>query len=90
MALEVLLVPIWLLFLLALALIAAALYLVVSASRFLENAVFGLIALLIINFLGAAWGFRIGINILTILISAIFGLAGVGIIIILKLLGINL
>ena len=53
---EVLLVPGWMMFLLGVLLIAVAAYLVLHATRLLENAVLGVIALLLINFLGMYWG----------------------------------
>ena len=51
--------------------------------RLAANAVGGFIALLILNFLGGFIGISIGINWISILIVSIFGLPGVGFLLIL-------
>ncbi len=57
----------------------------------LVNTVFGVIALLLINLLADAAAYpaiKINITIVTVIISALLGLAGVGLLILLKLLGV--
>lgn len=84
--LEILVVPIFL----AVLFIIAAVVLFLVFKRLLVNTVLGVIALLLIDFFGQELGFKVAINIYSVLISAIFGLAGVGALIILKLLGIQI
>ena len=74
---------------LALFLIVAAIIVAVIIKRVLVNTVLGVLALLAVNWLGSAYELEISINVLTVLASAIFGLAGVGALIILELLGIH-
>ncbi len=74
---------------LALFLIVIAIILAVIIKRVLANTVLGLLALLAVNWLGASYELEISINLLTVLVSAIFGLAGVGALIILELLGVH-
>ena len=61
---------------LAVLLIILAVLLVVIVKRILVNTVLGVLALLAVNWLGAPYELEIGINFLTVLIAAIFGLAG--------------
>ncbi|MFQ5406696.1 MAG: pro-sigmaK processing inhibitor BofA family protein [Candidatus Micrarchaeia archaeon] len=58
--------------------------------NFLINSVLGVIALLAINLLGKDAGFEIPITIITTAVSGVLGLAGVGLLIVLKLLGVNI
>jgi hypothetical protein len=77
-------------FAVALALIAlTVLLLLESAPKILENTVLGVIALLAIDFFGQSTGFKITLDAVSILTSALLGLAGVGLLIILNLLGIR-
>lgn len=76
--------------------LAAAVILVVLAvvvlkklKNLLVNAVLGVLALLAINFFGSAYGLKIEVNLLSVIISALLGLAGVGALVILALLGIR-
>jgi len=71
---------------LGIVLVASALLLVFLLKKLLENAVMGVIALLAVNLLGI----KIGLNALTITVSAVLGLAGVGLLIILSLLGVRI
>ena len=87
MALEVLAVPFWLLAVFALLLIAAAITLVFFLKKLLVNAVLGVVALFVINYFGAPYGIKIAVTFVTVAISALFGLAGVGGLVLLKLLG---
>ncbi len=73
----------------ALIFIAATVYLLMGVPRLLENTVLGLVALLIINYFGSSQGFTISLNWVSVLVSAVFGLAGVGLLIILNLLGVK-
>ncbi|MFH1779798.1 MAG: pro-sigmaK processing inhibitor BofA family protein [Candidatus Micrarchaeota archaeon] len=68
----------------------AGLFLLIFMKKILENSVIGLIALLVINFLGTSYGVSVPINVLTIIITAFFGLAGVGFILLLKFAGIEI
>ena len=87
MALEVLAVPFWLLAVFALLLIAAAIAIVFFLKKLLVNAVLGVVALFVINYFGAPYGIKIAVTFVTVAISALFGLAGVGGLVLLKLLG---
>ncbi|NUN11095.1 pro-sigmaK processing inhibitor BofA family protein [Candidatus Micrarchaeota archaeon] len=70
-------------------LLVAGLLFVVFFKRFLENSVVGLIALLVINFLGNSFGVNLPINLLSLVITALFGLAGVGLLLVLQFAGIT-
>ena len=75
---------------LAVFLIIMAVILAGIIKRVLVNTVLGVLALLAVNWLGASYELEISINLLTVLVSAIFGLAGVGALIILELLGVHI
>ncbi|MFH0922837.1 MAG: pro-sigmaK processing inhibitor BofA family protein [Candidatus Micrarchaeota archaeon] len=70
-------------------LIVLAIVLLLVLKRVLINTVLGVLALLIINYFGTPYNLKIAITILTVLITAIFGLAGVGALLILHFLGIT-
>lgn len=70
-------------------LIILAIVLLLVLKRVLINTVLGVLALLIINYFGTPYNLKIAITILTVLITAIFGLAGVGALLILHFLGIT-
>lgn len=72
----------------AIVLLAIALWLVFNLKQLLVNAVLGVIALLVINYLGKEFGVKLAITPLTVIISAIFGLAGVGLLLVLSVFGI--
>ncbi|OIO26095.1 hypothetical protein AUJ15_02000 [Candidatus Micrarchaeota archaeon CG1_02_55_41] len=74
---------------LAFLLIILAVLLVVIVKRVLVNTVLGVLALLAVNWLGAPYELEIAVTFLTVLIAAIFGLAGVGALIMLELLGVH-
>lgn len=76
--------PLWAV---AIIFIVLALLLVLLLKRLLVNTVLGVIALLVVNWLGASYGLKLSITVLTVIICAIFGLAGVGGLIIAELLG---
>ncbi len=44
--------------------------------KILFNSALGLILLLVVNYLGAFFGFKIGINIITVLIAGFLGIPG--------------
>ena len=73
--------------------VAAVLFIILGAfligvlKRILENVVIGFIALIVANFVGSYVQFTLPINLVTIGLTAILGIAGVGLAIILKLLG---
>jgi pro-sigmaK processing inhibitor BofA len=90
MALE--LPAIGVLVLLGIGIVIIGVFLVGILKKILVNSVVGLIALYVINFLGGALkmdALNIPINLVSVLITALLGLAGVGLLIILKLLGIT-
>ncbi len=76
----------------AIILIAAALLILKFLKNILVNTVLGVIALLAVNFLSQAtgWGVNIPLTLVTIAVSAVLGLAGVGILIVLAVLGVKL
>jgi len=88
--LEFLAIPAWILLVIAVAFIAITLVLVGFLRKFLVNTVVGLIALILVNWLGGAYGIKIGINFLSVLVTAVLGLAGVGLLILLHLAGLKL
>ncbi len=89
MVFEFLAVPGLILAIVAVVFIVLALFLVSVAKKLLYNTVLGLLALFVINWLGRDYGFSIGINLLTVAVTAILGLAGVGLLIILHLAGLK-
>ncbi|VVB67076.1 SigmaK-factor processing regulatory protein BofA [Candidatus Norongarragalina meridionalis] len=90
MVAEVLLLPLWMLGVFALLLIVAAVALVFFLKKILVNAVLGIVALFVINYFGSPYGIQIAITFVTVAISALFGLAGVGGLVLLKLLGVTI
>ncbi|NYZ78460.1 pro-sigmaK processing inhibitor BofA family protein [Candidatus Micrarchaeota archaeon] len=58
--------------------------------KLLINTVLGVLALIIINYFGTPLGVKIGLNFITVIVSALLGLAGVGLLILLSLFGISL
>ncbi len=57
--------------------------------KLLVNTVLGLIVLFAINLLGSPFGLKMPLTVLTVLVTAIFGLAGVGVLLLLALAGIK-
>lgn len=82
--------PSWAIALLGVILILVALALIFGLKNFLVNSVLGLAALIIINYFGATSGVNVPINLLTVLITGILGLAGAGLILLLYFLGIKI
>ncbi len=70
-------------FLFALLVFAVLKKIIKAAIGFFFNALLGIAALLFLNLLGAG----IGINIITVLVAAVFGLAGGAVLFLLKLRG---
>lgn len=70
----------------AVALVVAAIVLVWVLKRILVNTVLGVIAILAINLLGKPYGLELALSPINLIITAIFGLAGVGGLLLLKLL----
>ncbi len=68
---------------------ASAFLVIRFLKKILVNTVLGVLALIIIDYFGASLGLKIGVNIVTVIVSAVFGLAGVGLLILLALFGIN-
>ncbi len=71
-------------------LIVLAFVVIKFLKKILINTVLGVLALIIINYFGAPLGVKIGINFVTVIVSALLGLAGVGLLILLSLFGISL
>ncbi|MBI5636110.1 pro-sigmaK processing inhibitor BofA family protein [Candidatus Micrarchaeota archaeon] len=71
----------------AVILIALAIVVIKLVKKILVNSVLGVIALLAVNYFGASLGVKIPLTIVTFLICAVLGLAGVGLLIIAQLLG---
>jgi len=70
----------------AVVLIVIAIVVLFLFKRFLVNTVLGVIALLLINFFGKPYGLELPLSIINVIITGIFGLAGVGALLLLKLL----
>lgn len=83
-------IPVWQAALVGVGLIAVTVLIIMFLKKFLVNAVLGVTALVLLNIFGAPYGLKIGINLVTVLASALLGLAGVGALIILALLGIRI
>jgi inhibitor of the pro-sigma K processing machinery len=54
--------------------------------KILYNMIAGFVFLLLLNMFGGIWGFKIGINLITVAISAFVGIPGVVALIIIKLI----
>lgn len=65
--------------------ILIAIALLLYLRKFIVNSILGLIALVLLNLLG----FKVGINLASVLLSGLFGLLGVGILLLLSLVGIQ-
>lgn len=73
----------------ALVLIVLAVVVIKFVKKIVVNTVLGVLALLAINFFGSPYGLKVNLNLVTVVVSALLGLAGVGALIILALLGIK-
>jgi inhibitor of the pro-sigma K processing machinery len=73
----------------AIVFIGLAVFIIGILKKVLENTVLGLVALFAINLIGGSLGFSMPVNATTLIASAVFGLAGVGALILLKLAGIS-
>ncbi len=82
--------PSWVIALLGIILIIIAIAFVFFLKNFLANSVLGIAALLVINYFGVASGVNIPINLITVVITGILGLAGAGLILVLYFLGIKI
>ncbi|MCL5011665.1 MAG: pro-sigmaK processing inhibitor BofA family protein [Candidatus Marsarchaeota archaeon] len=70
----------------AVILIVIAVLIIVKLKKFVINTILGLAVLLILNF----FGFTLPLDFINIIITAVLGLLGVGLLIILKILGVVL
>ncbi len=68
--------------------IAATFFLLRFAKNFLVNSALGVALLLAINFFGASSGFSVPLSLGSIVVAGLFGLAGVGVLVVLALFGI--
>ncbi len=75
---------------LAVVLIAVAVFLVLHFKQLLANTALGVIALLAINYFGGSYGLNVPLNIITVVVCAALGLAGAGLLLILSYFGIKL
>ena len=82
-------VPWWGWIAVAIILIVLTVLVIKFVKKIVVNTVLGVLALFAINFFGSPYGMKIEINFLSVVISAILGLAGVGALVILALLGIH-
>ncbi|MEM0475173.1 MAG: pro-sigmaK processing inhibitor BofA family protein [Candidatus Norongarragalinales archaeon] len=73
----------------AVALFLFAVVVIKLVKKILVNTVLGLAALLLVNFFGSGYGVTIPINLVTLAVSALLGLAGVGALILLALFGVK-
>ncbi len=71
-------------------LIILAIAVVFFLKNFLANSVFGIAALLVINYFGTASGINLPINLITVIICGVLGLAGAGLILLLYFFGIKI
>jgi len=71
-------------------LVILAIVVVFFLKNFLANSVFGIAALLVINYFGTASGINLPINLLTVVICGVLGLAGAGLILLLYFFGIKI
>ncbi|MEM4255536.1 MAG: pro-sigmaK processing inhibitor BofA family protein [Candidatus Norongarragalinales archaeon] len=71
-------------------LVLLAIAVVFFLKNFLANSLLGVAALLVINFLGASSGISIPLNLLTVVICGVLGLAGAGLILLLFFFGIKI
>lgn len=74
----------------AVVLIVSAFLVIKFLKKILINTILGVLALIIINYFGTPLGLKVGINFITVIVSALLGLAGVGLLILLSLFGISL
>ena len=88
-ALQAFSLPWWAWVAAAIILVVLAIVVIKKLKNLFVNAVLGVLALLAINFFGSPYGLKIEINLLSVIISALLGLAGVGALIILALLGVH-
>lgn len=86
----VLALPSWGLVVIGLILIVVAIAIIFALKNLLANSILGIAALLVINYYGTASGINIPINLMTVLISGLLGLAGAGLILVLYFLGIKI
>jgi len=56
------------------------------AFKLLVNSAAGLLLLLLVNYLGAPWGFSLPVNIITVLVTGFLGLPGLILLILLRFL----
>ncbi len=75
----------WLIALVAVGLVVAAILILWFLRKFIVNSILGLIALVVLNVLG----FQIPINLVSIVVCGLLGLFGVGVLLLLSLFGIH-
>ncbi|MFH1056657.1 MAG: pro-sigmaK processing inhibitor BofA family protein [Candidatus Micrarchaeota archaeon] len=82
--------PLWAFAVAGIVLILLAIGLVFKFKNFLANSLFGIAALLVINYFGTSYGISVPINLITFLITGILGLAGAGLLLLLHFFGVKL
>mgnify|MGYP001588233486 FL=1 len=75
---------------LAVVFIIASIVILLLFKQILVNTVLGLLALFAVNYVGKEYGIHIAVNLFTLLITAILGIAGVGLLIILDAMGVKI
>ncbi|HIH20440.1 TPA: hypothetical protein HA244_04190 [Candidatus Micrarchaeota archaeon] len=83
-------IPSWVLLVAGIILILLAVALVYWLKNFLANSLLGVAALLVINYLGAGLGLNVPLNLITVLVCGVLGLAGAGLLLLLAFFGIKI
>jgi len=90
MAEVVITLPLWVFILAGIVLILLAIAMVFFFKNFLANSLFGIAALLVLNYFGANYGINIPRNLITVAITGVLGLAGAGLLLLLHFFGIKI
>jgi len=90
MAEVVVTLPLWAFALAGIALILLAIAVVFLFKNFLANSLFGIASLLAVNYFGASYGINVPINLITVVITGVLGLAGAGMLLLLHFFGIKI
>ncbi|PIO01962.1 hypothetical protein COT58_02435 [Candidatus Micrarchaeota archaeon CG09_land_8_20_14_0_10_60_16] len=86
---EIVTVSLWPGAAIAVFLIILTIVIIAVFKKMLVNTVLGVIALLVVNYLSAPYGIKVAVTLLTVIVCALFGLAGLGALILLGLLGVQ-
>jgi len=86
---EIVTVSLWPGAAIAVFLIILTIVIIAVFKKMLVNTVLGVIALLVVNYLSAPYGIKVAVTLLTVIVCALFGLVGLGALILLGLLGVQ-